>query len=157
MITIIIITSLISFSKFSVLRAKCQSTLQLCDFWVPKSPIHYAFKLSYSGISQSQCSLRMERFDWPVGLYCAPSGFCGLGLDQFRDWSSFVSSAVQPVGEMCRVIVDVVKNSCYQFMDILFHTGILRSELHFTKPRTSQDFFCELVLSHVRELRISSL
>ncbi|XP_075257366.1 uncharacterized protein LOC142349585 isoform X1 [Convolutriloba macropyga] len=68
----------------------------------------------------------MERFDWPVGLYCAPSGFCGLGLDQFRDWSSFVSSAVQPVGEMCRVIVDVVKNSCYQFMDILFHTGILR-------------------------------
>ena len=104
----------------------CKDTLQICEFMVPKSPIHNAVKLYHTGASQSECEMKIERFDWSIGLYCEGSSFCGVGLDYSKDWSSFVSSAVEPVGEMCRVIVDVSKMSCNQFKQNLFHTGIMR-------------------------------
>ena len=116
-------------STFSIKFLLCSSrkdTLHLCDFTVPKSPIYNAVQLYHSGLNQSECVLKMKLFRWSVGLYCTRSGFCGLGLDQSSDWRSFISSAVEPVREVCQVIIDLSKNSCHSFKRTLFHIGIMR-------------------------------
>ena len=144
----------------------CKDTLQICEFMVPKSPIHNAVKLYHTGASQSECEMKIERFDWSIGLYCEGSSFCGVGLDNSKDWSSFVSSAVEPVRELCRVIVDVSKMSCHQFKQNLFHIGIMRGTdisnnssvnrnmiQHEKKYITNMLHLAKILLLHVKERR----
>ena len=100
--------------------------MKTCDLKVPKYPLHNALRTLNAGLSQSQCVAGIEQFDWPVGVYCELSAFCGLGLDDNKDYSSFITTVVEPVGELCQVFINWRVLQCEDFRQKLLDIRIMR-------------------------------
>ena len=99
-----------------------------CDYLIPKSPIHFTSTVTRNGVSQSQCLNAMERFDWPIGVFCEGSEFCGFGFHLDADFTSVTTSDVAAIAEVCRVFIDRRQTSCEIFKSSLYENGILRGK-----------------------------
>ena len=116
-----------------VLSDICGDEVKSCNFEIPKSPAYNAVTIAITGLSQSECLDKINRFDWAIGLYCESSSFCGLGFDDTEEQSTVISSEVTPVSEVCHVFVNWRKLDCGSFKEMLYDIGIIKG--------TSNDFF----------------
>ena len=108
--------------------ANCLETVKICDFKVSKAPYFNAVVVTRTGLNKFECLGVMKQFDWSVGIHCEPSLYCGLGLDDSRDYTSFQTSEVEPLSELCEVYVDSLTAKCDVFKSTLYDVGILKSK-----------------------------
>ena len=126
------ITYFLSFSIlcFTFEKESCKQYQDIlpCEFLIPKSPIHFLSSVIRSGVNQSQCLHAMERFDWPTGLFCPESGFCGLGINLNAEAASVKTTDVTEVTEVCQVFFDRTQTDCDSIRSSLYGNGILRGK-----------------------------
>ena len=108
------------------------SILKQCQFSLSKIRIHHTIKSVYSGIDQSECLTRMERFPWSTGIFCPLSWFCGMGIELMRDYKWVNSGEVNPVKEKCHIWVQNDLIDCGDLITAIYDAGILKGELKET-------------------------
>ena len=105
------------------------SLLNQCQFSIAKHRIHHTIIISQSGLGQSECRNKLERFRWSTGIYCPLSWFCGLGMDFERKYDSSKSDDAIPVKELCHIWVQSDVVDCKAFFASLFSSEILKGTL----------------------------
>ena len=127
--TVMVLVSVVLLS-FSFLSNNCNSfsLLNQCQFSIAKIIIHHAVIIEHSGITQSECLTKMERFEWPTAIYCHLSWFCGMGLDLTREYSSLISEELTPVKELCIVWVRNDLMDCGILLATIYNSGLIKGK-----------------------------
>ena len=124
---------LIVFADQCIVRQNIQS----CNFSLPKNPIYQVTSAVHLGLSQSQCTDKMQRFDWPVGIFCGASFFCGVGFVSEGEISKILGNddSSGPTTEMCDLMINLKETDCSTTESKLYEVGILLGEQSWFRER----------------------
>ena len=102
------------------------SNSKQCQFSLSKIRLYNTTKVAHSGIDQSECLTKLQRFHWSTGVYCPVSLFCGLGINLSRDYRAVVSDEISPVKELCNIWVQIDAMTCGDILKFFYEAKILK-------------------------------
>ena len=107
----------------------CSTTnaIQQCPFPIKKYPITSIVNVVHAGISKQACIDKMANFNWPVGVYCPKSEFCGFGINTNRDYRDDFPNVVEPTRELCEVLINSKMTDCDSLEIMLDEANIIQS------------------------------
>ena len=109
--------------------------VMICDFEIPNKPVAQIVKVPLGGVNTAQCWTRLTEFKWDIGIICAQSHFCGLGIDMEGNYFD-LSTDLAPLEGSCKVVVNKNEYTCDKVKHQMHSNGIIKGQIIFEKQNT---------------------